>query len=73
MANETPKSGQVIEQVVWMGSDLDRTERPEDSSGPPSPSPAPAQPDSPPLQTPSPAPEIDPELSPASGVASKDQ
>jgi len=73
MADETPKRGQVIEQVVWMGSDLDRTERPEDSGASPSPSPAPGQPNSPPPQTPSPAPEIDPELSPANGVASKDQ
>ncbi len=67
MADESPKSGQVIEQVVWMGSDIDRTERTADSDEPPSPTPAPVQPEVQPPQ------EAEPEPSPVNGVAAKDQ
>lgn len=63
MADETSKSGQPVEQVVWMGSDTDRTQQPV--IAPPNPTPAPAA-------QPAPAPR-EPDHSPANGVAAKDQ
>ncbi|MFP6712244.1 MAG: hypothetical protein VB913_11175 [Rhodospirillales bacterium] len=63
MADETSKSGQPVEQVVWMGSDTDRTQQPV--VAPPNPTPAPAA-------QPAPAPR-EPDHSPANGVAAKDQ
>tara|TARA_B100000315_G_scaffold260070_1_gene319095 strand:- start:2534 stop:3457 length:924 start_codon:yes stop_codon:yes gene_type:complete len=62
MADKTPKSGQPIEQVVWMGSDIDRTQQPANSAEISSPAPAPE-----------PVKESEPEPSPVDGVAPSNQ